>query len=116
MLDEAILRPGRLDARIYVGLPDAPARFKLLEIYLGPRPLAGDVDFGELCDRLEGYSGADIKSIAERAAQRPFLEAIGGKNVRAIGRADVLAVIDVTPPSVHPSDLVRYESFGRDGK
>lgn len=116
MLDEAILRPGRLDARIYVGLPDAPARFKLLEIYLGDRPLAPDVDFGELCDRLEGYSGADIKSLAERAAQRPFLEAIGGAAVRQICRADLFAVIDVTPPSVHPSDLVRYESFGRDGK
>jgi len=116
ILDEAILRPGRLDARIYVGLPDAPARFKLLEIHLAGRPLAGDVDFGELCDRLSGYSGADIKSIAERAAQRPFLEAVGGKQVRAIGRADLLVVIDATPPSVHPSDLVRYEAFTRDGK
>jgi transitional endoplasmic reticulum ATPase len=116
ILDEAILRPGRLDARIYVGLPDPPARFNLLEIHLGNRPLADDVDFGELCDRLEGYSGADIKSIAERAAQRPFLEAVGGRQVRCIVRADLYAVIEATPPSVHPSDLVRYESFARDGK
>ena len=51
LLDEAILRPGRLDAKIYVGLPDAPALFRLLEIYFGDRPLADDVDFGELCER-----------------------------------------------------------------
>jgi transitional endoplasmic reticulum ATPase len=111
MLDEAILRPGRLDARIYVGLPDAPARFKMLEIYFDDRPLAGDVEFGELCDRLDGYSGADIKNIAQRSAQLPFMEAIAGKDARAISRQDILTVIDATPPSVNSSDLVRYDRF-----
>jgi len=111
LLDEAILRPGRLDALVYVGLPDAPARYRLLEIHFGDRPMAEDVDFGAICDRLEGYSGADIKSIAQQAAERPFLEAIGGKAARPITQADILAVIGETPPSVHPSDLVRYEKF-----
>ncbi len=113
MLDEAILRPGRLDARIYVGLPDAPARYRLLEIYFNGRPLADDVDFGELCDRLDGYSGADIKNIAHKAAQLPFMEAIAGKDARPISLRDVMAVIDETSPSVNPSDLVRYEKFAR---
>ncbi len=111
MLDQAILRPGRLDAKIYVGLPDAPARYRLLEIYFGDRPLADEVDFGELCDRLEGHSGADIKNIAQRAAQLPFMEAIAGREARPISRKDILAVIDATPPSVKPADLVRYEKF-----
>jgi len=111
MLDDAILRPGRLDALVYVGLPDAPARFRLLEIHFGDRPVADDVDFGTLCDRLEGYSGADIKAIAHQAAQRPFLEAIGGKAARPIAQADILAEIDETPPSVNPTDLARYEKF-----
>jgi transitional endoplasmic reticulum ATPase len=116
MLDEAMLRPGRLDARIHVMLPDAPARFRLLEIHFGDRPLAEDVDFGELCDRLDGYSGADIKNIAHQAAQRPFMEAIAGGEARAISRTDVLAVIEATPPSVHPSDLIRFEKFAAGGK
>ena len=111
MLDEAVLRPGRLDAKIYVGLPDAPARYRLLEIHFGNRPLADDVDFGVLCDRLEGYSGADIKNIALQAAQRPFMEAIGGGKARPISRNDITGVIERTPPSVHPSDLIRYEKF-----
>ncbi len=111
MLDEAMLRPGRLDARIYVGLPDAPARFRLLEISFDDRPLAEDVAFGELCDRLEGYSGADIANIAAQAAQVPFMEAIGGAEPRPIGQGDIMAVIQRTGPSVHPSDLVRYEKF-----
>lgn len=116
MLDEAVLRPGRLDARVYVPLPDAPARFKMLEIYFADRPLAQDVDFGAICDRLAGYSGADIKAIAQESAERPFLEAIGGQAARAISQADIMTVIDVTRPSVHPSDLVRYEKFATEGK
>jgi transitional endoplasmic reticulum ATPase len=111
MLDEAMLRPGRMDAKVYLGLPDAPARFKLLEIYFGDKPLSEDIDFGELCDRLEGHSGADIKSIAARAAQIPFLEAVGGKEPRPINRADVMSVIEETPPSVNKADLGRYDQF-----
>ena len=116
MLDEAMLRPGRLDARIYVNLPDGPARYRLLEIHFGERPLAEEVDFGELCDRLDGYSGADIRNIAQQAAQRPFMEAIAGKQARPISPADILAVIAESPPSVHPSDLIRYEKFARGEK
>jgi len=111
MLDEAMMRPGRLDTRVYVGLPDAPARLKLLEIYIGDRPLDHDVDFGALCDRLEGYTGADIKNIAQQAASIPFLEVVGGHEPRPIAMADIQAVIARTPPSVATSDLTRYERF-----
>jgi len=113
MLDEAMLRPGRLDAKIHVPLPDAPARMRLLEIYFAERPLAEDVDFGELCDKLDGYSGADIKNIAEQSAQLPFMEAIAGRDARSISRTDVLMVIEDTPPSVRPSDLVRFNKFAQ---
>ena len=116
MLDEAVLRPGRLDARVYVPLPDAPARFRLLEIYFEGRPLAEDVDYGALCDRLAGYSGADIKAIASESAELPFLEAVGGAAPRSITQADIIKVIEATRPSVHPSDLVRYEKFAAEGK
>ena len=111
MLDEAMLRPGRLDAKIYVGLPDAVARYRLLEIHFGQRPLADDVDFGALCDRLEGYSGADIRSIAQQSAHGAFMEAISGRQARPIAHADIVGVIEATPPSVHPSALIRYENF-----
>jgi len=116
MLDDAMMRPGRLDARIYVPLPDAPARFKLLEIYMNKRPLAEDVDFGELCDKLEGYSGADIASIAEQAARFAFMESIAGKDSRQITMQDILKVIEATLPSVKPADLARYERFTETGR
>jgi len=115
MLDEAFLRPGRLDTKIYVGLPDAPARFRLLEIYFGKKPLDESVDFGELCDNLDGYSGADIRSIAQQASAIPFTEAIGGRDPRSIAMDDILRVIEATPPSVNGASLSRYAAFEREG-
>src|SRR5256714_2050259 len=57
-LDPAVLRPGRFDEKIYIPLPDLPARRKMLELYLGKRPLADEVDLDALAKQLEGYSGA----------------------------------------------------------
>ncbi len=115
MLDEAMLRPGRLDTKIYVGLPDATARFRLLEIQIGDRPIDEDVDFGDLCDRLEGYSGADIRNIIQRSATIPFTDAIAGREPRPINMSDIEQIIAITPPSVDKSSLTKYESFSRDG-
>ena len=67
-LDPAILRPGRFDERVYIPLPDLPARRKMLDIYLGKRPVGDDVDLDALAARLDGYSGADIKYLCDRAA------------------------------------------------
>jgi SpoVK/Ycf46/Vps4 family AAA+-type ATPase len=106
-----MLRPGRLDAKIYVPLPDAEARLKLFEIYLGKRPLAPDVDFLQLAERTNGYSGADIKAICERSATRPFLESVGGAQPRNISLADVVAVLADTPPSVNAKDLAKFEQW-----
>lgn len=110
-LDPAMIRPGRLDAKIYVPLPDAAARFRLFEIYLGKRPLDDDVDFAKLVEATAGYSGADIKAVAERSAVRPFLESVGGAEPRSIRMADVLAVLEELPPSVSPRDCRKYEEW-----
>jgi transitional endoplasmic reticulum ATPase len=115
MLDEAMVRPGRLDTKVYVPLPDAPARYKMLEIYLASKPIDDDVDLGELCDLLEGYSGADIRNIAQRAANIPFLDAVGGGEPRKIRMADVAGVIEETPPSVRPEHLTRFVEFCGEG-
>lgn len=110
-LDPAMMRPGRLDAKIYVPLPDAEARFRLFEIYLAKRPLDDDVDFAKLVDLTNGFSGADIKAIAERSARRPFLESISGGEPRNISMVDVVATIERTPPSVSPRDTAKYEEW-----
>jgi transitional endoplasmic reticulum ATPase len=113
-LDPAMMRPGRLDAKVYVPLPDAEARFKLFEIYLDKRPLDDDVDFAQLVGLTGGYSGADIKAIASRAASRPFLESVSGAEPRNINMADLIAVIEETPPSVGAKDSAKFEQWAAD--
>jgi transitional endoplasmic reticulum ATPase len=112
-LDPAVMRPGRFDAKIYVPLPDEPARYRLLELYLAKRPLADDVVLSDLARELEGHSGADIKAIAERAATIPFISAVGGAEPRAISLADVRAAIEQVGRSVQKADLARFEDFAR---
>lgn len=119
MLDEAMLRPGRFDTKAYLGLPDPAARMRMLEIYFGDKPLDEDVDLGKLCEALDGYSGADIKSIATKSAGIPFMEFVdsgGNGDRRPIAMKDVLSVLDEIQPSVKLADLKRYEKFTETGK
>lgn len=69
-LDPALLRPGRFDRRVRLGLPGAEARRKLFEIYLAGRPCLPDLDLDELVRATEGMSPADIKQLCDRAAAR----------------------------------------------
>lgn len=110
-LDPAVLRPGRFDEKILVPLPDLPARRKLLELYLQKRPLAPDVNLDALAERLEGYSGADIKYIADRAAIVPFLQTIGGSPVEHITAEIVTLVLEDVRPSVSPEQARRFTEW-----
>jgi proteasome regulatory subunit len=67
MLDEAILRPGRFDRLIEVPKPDTAGRAHILDIHTREMSLAEDVDTAEIAADLDGYSGADIASLATEA-------------------------------------------------
>jgi transitional endoplasmic reticulum ATPase len=68
VLDDALLRPGRLEEHVEVPLPDAAGRRKILDVHTGRKPLADDVDLDDLVARTEGYSGADIEALVREAA------------------------------------------------
>src|SRR6185503_1330759 len=87
-IDSAMLRPGRLDEKIYVGLPDAAARKKILEMNLGDAPIDKDVDLDKLTGRLEGYSGADIAYACRKVAEETFLDSVERKIDRSIAAND----------------------------
>ncbi|WP_255150910.1 proteasome-activating nucleotidase Pan2 [Halorarius halobius] len=67
MLDRAILRPGRFDRLIEVPEPDHEGRKRILEIHTQEMSLAESVDFDELAELTEGFSGAEIESLATEA-------------------------------------------------
>lgn len=115
-LDPAIMRPGRFDDRIYVSLPDQPARRKILELNLTGRPCSDDVDVDQLAQRLDGYSGADIKNICEEAAQQGFLAAVNDGDEVPITMAGLEQAATDTKPSVLPQDLKRFDSFAQGGE
>jgi transitional endoplasmic reticulum ATPase len=110
-LDPAVLRPGRFDEKVYIPLPDLKARQKMLEIYLGKRPLAADIDLESLAERLAGYSGADIKYLCDRSAVVPFMRSVSSGEEGEITRAIFEDVIRATPPSVNAEVLKRFEEW-----
>jgi cell division protease FtsH len=68
VLDRALLRPGRFDRQVTVGLPDRPAREAILKIHSRQVPLADDVDLQALARETPGFSGADLANLVNQAA------------------------------------------------
>jgi len=69
ILDPAMMRPGRLDSLIYIGLPDFDARVSVFKACMRKTPCAPDVDWEFFADRTEGFSGADISGVCKAAAR-----------------------------------------------
>lgn len=67
LVDPALLRPGRFDELVYVGTPDAPGREHILGIHTARMPLAPDVRLGEIAERTERFTGADLEDVVRRA-------------------------------------------------
>jgi transitional endoplasmic reticulum ATPase len=76
ILDPAITRPGRLDQLIYIPLPDYEARASVLKANLRKSPVAKDVNLGYIAQVTEGFSGADLSEICQRAAKLAIRESI----------------------------------------
>lgn len=68
MLDAALLRPGRIDRKIYVHPPDFDSRVQIVEQHLKKMPCAADIDINRLAHLSEGFSGAEVVSICTEAA------------------------------------------------
>lgn len=112
-LDPAMLRPGRFDEKIYIPLPDLPARRKMLEIYLTNRPLAANIDLDALAENLEGHSGADIKHFCDRAATIPFLRSVASGTEGEITTEVLAEVLNEVQPSVKPDQLTRFIEWAK---
>ena len=79
ILDPGIMRPGRLDQLIYIPLPDRASRVAIFQANLRKSPVADDVTFEQLAEVTEGFSGADITEICQRAAKNAIRESIAAK-------------------------------------
>ena len=68
ILDPALLRPGRFDRQVFVGLPDIKGREEILKIHAKGKPLAEDVDLGSVARATSGLTGADLENLLNEAA------------------------------------------------
>ncbi|XP_048592950.1 LOW QUALITY PROTEIN: cell division control protein 48 homolog D [Brassica napus] len=76
IIDPALLRPGRLDQLIYIPLPDEESRYQIFKSCLRKSPVAKDVDLRALAKYTQGFSGADITEICQRACKYAIRENI----------------------------------------
>lgn len=75
-LDPALCRPGRLDSLIYVPLPDEAGRLSILKAQLRKTPTSPDVDLAYIASKTQGFTGADLGFITQRAVKLAIKEAI----------------------------------------
>lgn len=76
IIDTALMRPGRLDQLVYIPLPDEPSRLSIFKANLRKSPIAADVDLEVLARFTNGFSGADITEICQRACKYAIRESI----------------------------------------
>jgi len=76
IIDPAVMRPGRLDQLLYIPLPDLDSRVSILKANLRKSPVSEDVDLAYLASQTEGFSGADLTEICQRAVKFAIRENI----------------------------------------
>ncbi|AJM91488.1 CDC48 family AAA ATPase [Nitrosopumilus piranensis] len=109
IVDEALLRPGRFDRIIEVPNPDSKGRRHIFEIHTKKKPLASDVNIAKLVELTDGFSGAEIAAVANRAAITALKKYVSGntQNVKdiKISQQELIDAIDKVKPQkkeAHP--------------
>ncbi|MDQ1312945.1 MAG: CDC48 family AAA ATPase [Methanothrix sp.] len=74
IIDAALLRPGRFDRLIEIGLPDEEARKEILKIHTSKKPLADDIDLEDIAKRTDKFSGADLGAVVNEAVMLAIRE------------------------------------------
>jgi len=130
IIDPALMRPGRLDQLLYIPLPDYESRTSVFKAVLRKSPVAKDVDIPYLSRKTEGFSGADITEICQRATQMAIRQSIELDAQRAEQGADEkdTEAKDLVPEitrrhfaeamssarrSVSDADIRKYEMFAQ---
>ena len=108
LVDPALLRPGRFDELIYVPVPDAAGRRRILAIHTGRMPLADDVDLDRIATRTERFTGADLEDLCRRAGLTALRQSL---SVAAVHQAHFETALDQTRASVTPEMEREYEQI-----
>ena len=108
LLDTALLRPGRLDTHIFLGLPDLEARKKILQVHLNQIPLNSSVNIEEIAVKTEGYSGAELAAVCTQAAMNALDE---DRNASELQQKQLVNALTVVRARTNPDLLNVYIQF-----
>ena len=113
LLDEALLRPGRLDTHIFLGLPDVVAREKILNVHLSHVPLTDDINTTEIAQLTEGYSGAELAAVCTEACMMTLNDDM---NARSVDQAHLKKALTTVKARTSPELLQLYIRFNNQKK
>jgi transitional endoplasmic reticulum ATPase len=116
ILDPAVTRPGRLDQLIHIPLPDRDSRLSVFQASLRKAPLDPKVNLEKLADFTEGFSGADISEICQRAAKNAVKDAVrreqaGEAQLPFVSKEHFEEAVSRARKSIPQSEIDRYNSF-----
>ncbi len=113
-IDSAAMRSGRFSQKIYLPLPDAPARKFMIEKNMKGVPVTKNFDVDKIVTQTEKYSGADLEELCDRAKDEPLLKAIATDKVVLVSNADFDRVLDEMPPSVTEKEIAEFEKYNEE--
>lgn len=111
LLDSALIRPGRLDTILPVGLPDLDARREILKIELGRTDQAEDVSLHELAQEMDGYTGAEIVSICNDAGHLALEHFKDTGEREQISRSHFNSVLARVERSVTQDEILEFKQW-----
>ena len=112
LIDPAMMRPGRFDVKVHVGLPDEQARREILEMnFNAQEELIGEEVIDELIEKTIGYSGADIKAFVQAAKQKGFTRDISESGFNGYDMVLLDECLKEVPPSVSKKQIVKYKRW-----
>ncbi len=110
IMDHGLLRPGRFDRLVYVGVPDKAAREVIFKVHTNDMPLV-DVDIHWLAGQTEGYVGADIENLCREAGMIALRKDINAKKVT---KKDFKEALDIIKASTTKETIKYYEGIRED--
>ena len=110
-LDNAMIRGGRFDTHVYVGVPDEEARRFLINKSFKDVPVAEDFDIETITDKLKGFGGGDIMAICEKIRLIAYKKSIKSGKEEKISNEDCLKVISNQRNVITQEELDRFQKF-----
>lgn len=110
-LDSAMLRGGRFDTQIYVGVPDQKAREFMVNIAMKNLPLESDVDLTKLAMALEGFGGGDIVAVCDKIRLEAYKRSVRLGSKQNITRADCNAILSGIRNHISDEEMAKFIAY-----